>query len=265
MKRVTGAGFLAALLVATALPSILFGQAMEEGREESPKEGSSPPPALPVQLILDDGSREGSFGIAGARRRQFLWFNQLSRPAGVEAMALEEIWVLFPPELDLEKGAPVELVVYLDPNGDPTDGADLLATFEATVQIVDGLKFSVYPLPEPLDIVGSGDILIGVVNRFEMAGVSDLPISPAAIDTANSNQRSWIALWQGDPPSSPNLPPDLSLRRLNLTTPGTFMIRGFGRPVEIPEMSEIPVLGRGGLALLALLLSLLGLRFLARP
>ncbi len=224
---------------------------------------TSTPPDLPIALVLDDGSREGAFGVNDGGSRQFLWFNQLSRPDGGGPMALEEIWVLFHPEADLEEGAPIQLVVYLDPDGDPANGAQLLASYDRQIEIIDGVKFSTYPLPEPLEIFGAGDLLLGVVGRFTDSGMTPFPLSPAAIDTGSLAQRSWIALWIGDPPATPQLPPDLSLRRLDLTTPGAFMIRGYGRPLELPTV-DIPALGAPGLALLALVLASFALRRLGR-
>lgn len=207
----------------------------------------APPPDLPVQLILDDDTSEGDFGFGGAvpmTARQFMWFNQFSVAGSAQ---LEEIWVLFPPGPNMAVDADVQLAVYQDPDADPTNGATLLATYDVTVEVLDGVTFSVYPLPSPLPI--SGEVLIGVVNRFVESDVTGTT-SPAALDATASQGRSWVAVWTDDPPTSPELPPDLLLDPVDVFVSGNWMIRGFGRPGAVVE---IPTLGSVGLGLLMLL------------
>ena len=98
---------------------------------------------FPVQLVLDDNGAEGAIGVGGATARQFLWFQRFS-PAGVN-LELAEIWVLFPSDPEIAPGAAIQLVVYQDGNGDPTDGATLLAVFDEVVQVADDATFTVYP------------------------------------------------------------------------------------------------------------------------
>lgn len=227
---------------------------LAEGGEALP-----PLPDFPVQLVLDDDAAESSFGVGFPAARQFLWFNQFDRGA-VGAFALEEIWVLFPPGNNVVPGAEVELVVYLDPDGDPTNGAQLLASYTETIQIVDGQTFSVYPLAMPLEIPDGGEVLIGVINRFVESGVTGETL-PAAIDTSASQGRSWVAVWNGDPPAAPDLPSDNTFQLIDSFVPGNWMIRGFGTPVDAVPVIEVPTLGGLGLALLVLLLAVAGLRF----
>ena len=65
--------------------------------------------------------------------------------------AVEEMWVLFPQDSTLA-GADVQLAVYQDSDGDPTNGATLLATYDVQVQETDGQTFSVYTLDPPAEI-----------------------------------------------------------------------------------------------------------------
>jgi hypothetical protein len=222
-----------------------------------------PPPAVfPVQLVLDDDQQEGAFGVAGAGgARQFLWFNRFALPPG--GIHLEEIWVLFPGGANMTVGGAVDLVVFQDPDGDPTNGADLVTSFSSTIQAVDDVTFSVYPLPAPTNVTGSGDVLIGVVPRFVVSGVTG-PTSPAALDLTASAGRSWFATWAADPPDPPLLPPDQLITRIDDFDPqaaGNWMIRGFGSQ---PAGVEVPTLGGAGLALLAGLLALAALPLLWR-
>ncbi len=216
-------------------------------------EGFPPPRVTPIDLEIDDGSWEGTFGVGAATAQQFLWFNQFSR-ATDQPFRLEEIQVLFPPGTHMNPGNPVQLVVYVDPDRDPTNGAQLLATYDEAIQSVDGSTFSVYPLDPPVEILAGGDIYLGVVSRFVETGVTS-PTSPAAIDSTTSTERSWVAVWTGDPPTVPNLPPDLFLDTVDAFVPGNWLIRGYGQRLAVVE---IPALDAWGLGILGLLLAGLG-------
>ncbi len=216
------------------------------------------PAAFPVQLVLDDDGAEGVFGFSGGSARQFLWLNHFAGPGPFK---LEEIWVLFPSGMDVPEGGDVQLAVYLDPDGDPATGARLLATYDQTIQAVDGNTFSVYPLDPPVNILDSGDVLIGVVNRYFTTDDDPPPTLPAALDTTDSQDRSYFALWADDPPEQPDLDTAIVVDLLDGNVSGNFMIRGFGRPFGVPF---IPTMGGFGLALLAALLGLAGLMLVRR-
>lgn len=209
------------------------------------------PAVFPVQLVLDDGTAEGDFGPAAAR--QFLWFHRFDFPGG---FTLEEIWVLFPTTVPL--GGAVELAVYLDADGDPTNGATLLDAVNETVQANDGVTFSVYPLASPILIDSPGDVLIGAVNRYYTTGVDPPPTVPAALDTTASQNRAWFALWPVDPPDPPDLATASTFGLLDGAVSGNWMIRGFGTPQVLPLAAEIPTVTPAGLALLAAVLALAG-------
>jgi len=217
-----------------------------------PIDQTNPPlPPYPIQLIVDDDTPEGVFGVGAQTAQQFLWFNRFANPG---PFRLDEIWVLFPAGAGTAVGDEVQLAVYLDPDGDPSNGADLLTTVTESVQAVDGSTFSVYPLGSPLTIVTSGDILIGVVDRFVESGVTP-PTAPASMDTTASQGRSWLAVWTGDPPDPPLLPPDGVITPIDTFQPGNWMIRGFGSRAQPPA---VPVVDGRGILLLVLLLSAAG-------
>lgn len=251
-------GSLARWMVSTAISIALLGAGAVSADDavvfELRPDGVATPPipvGFDVEMVLDDNSPDGVFGIAGTDARQFLWFNQFPSP-GVPTV-LEEIWVLFPAGADVVPGADIELVVYQDPDGDPTNGADLLAQIDETIQVADGLTFSIYALATPVEILGTGDVLIGVVNRYFETGVTPPPTLPASLDTTASENRSWYAIWTGDAPMPPELPPDDTLVLLDGALSGNWMIRGFGRQLS---PIEIPTLGHGGmLAMIALLMA----------
>jgi hypothetical protein len=239
--------------LAAAAPAAVPGWSL---RELAPTGPAGPPfgglgPSPPVLLQLDDGTAESAFGVSGATSRPFLWFQVFDAP--VPRFDLEQIWVLFPNAPEVVPGAPIQLVVYRDDDLDPSTLTHLLLARDEVVQVADGNTFSVYVLPDPVEFSGGGRILIGVVSRFAISGVTP-PTQPAALDTSSSAGRSWIATWTGDPPDPPLLPPDQSLFRIDDLVPGNWMIRGLGTAVESPL--EIPTLGGTGIALLAALLAL---------
>lgn len=212
----------------------------------------------PVQLVLDDDSFEGIFGVGGATAEEFLWFNRFQSPG---AFTLSEIWVLFP-QGQANLGDAVELVAYRDTDGNPANGAAFLGSWNATVLAADNNTFSVYTLGTPLEVPSGGEVWIGVINRWVQPGVTPL-VSPATIDTNTPAGFSGFALWAGTPPSPPDLASATSIFNLN-STPGngTFLIRAFGTSAPIVE---VPALDSANLAIFAVLLTLaatfaLGLR-----
>lgn len=218
-----------------------------------------PIPSVNVQLILDDDSTEGVFGVGVPTASQFMWLNQFS-PGLLIPLQLEEIWVLFPPGDNIAPGAAVEIVVYHDPDGDPSNGADLVASYDETIQVVDGNTFSVYTLNPPLEIIEPGDVLIGVVNRFVTTGVTSTT-RPAAMDVDVSQGRSWLGVWTADPASPPVLPADGLFQPIDGFVPGNWMIRAFGTRILGPA---IPTQTTVGIAVLTLLLALAGVKLLLR-
>ena len=212
---------------------------------------------FPVQLVIDDDGAEGAFGFVGASARQFLWFNRFVDPG---PFALEEIWVLFPSGTDVMVGDAVQLAVFVDPDGDPTNGATLLETYDVAVQATDGNTFSVYTLPMRLQKSEPGDVLIGVVNRYFATGVDPPPTLPATFDSTATQNQSYFALWAGDPPNPPELAGATTIDLLAGASEGNFMIRGFGQNDGLP----IPTAGVVGLSLLAVLLASAGAWFLWR-
>jgi len=217
-----------------------------------------PIPSTGVQLLLDDDTADGDFGVNAPNAQQFMWFNQFTPP--FTGVRLEEIWVLYPPSgtSNVSVGDEVEILVYLDPDGDPVNGATLLRSISATVQVADGNTFSIYPLASPLEVSDPGDLLIGVVDRWVVSGVTT-PTRPAAIDVTSSQGRSWLAVWSGDPPPSPTLPADIIFSTVDAYQPGNWMIRAFG---ERLILSGIPTTSGLGLAVFVLVVSLAGFALL---
>ena len=210
-----------------------------------------PPTTYPVQLVLDDDISDGALGVASQTARQFLWFNRFS---AAEGFHLQEVWVLFPSGANMAVGAAVQIAIYEDADNDPSNGANLIASFNETIQAADDNTFSIYAVPGAPTIPDGSDLLVGVVPRFIVSGVTSATL-PAAIDTSATQSRSWLAAWSTDPPDPPVLVPipdqTLSLVDDFLPGGGNFMIRAFGSPQGV---TEIPTLGDFGLVALALAL-----------
>lgn len=216
------------------------------------------PATYPVQLVLDDDSWEGTFGVGGVSSEEFLWFNRFTSPGD---FTLQEIWVLFP-QVQAAVADEIQLVAYRDTDGNISNGAEFLAAWTAEVLVADNNTFSVYELATPLEIPGGGEVWIGVINRWVIPGVTPLAF-PATIDSNSNLGLSGFAFWPGTPPNPPDLASASSILNLNSTpAAGTFLIRAFGSSLPIVD---VPALDVRRLALFAVLLTLaatfaLGLR-----
>jgi hypothetical protein len=243
-------------LPAEAAPNFAGRALMRSSSSASVSSLAATVPA-PVTLGLDDGSIETVVGLNSASAAyQFLWFNRFTPPAGDFPFRLETIAVAFVSGSGVNIGDAIQLIVYTDPDGDPSNGAMLLATFNETVQALD--TFSTYNLSPPVILNRPGDVLIGVVNRFVISGVTPIGYT-ATLDTTASQGRSWVAIWNADPPDPPTLPTDLPggmviIDSIGPGFAGNWLIRGSGTRISTPA----PVLSPWGLGTLIALLAALG-------
>ena len=187
----------------------------------------------PVTLTLDDGSSETSLGPPVPVG--FIFLNRFTPSPGLFPFLLDQIQVYFPSADGVGVGDAIALVVYQDADGDPSNGADFLASYPTVIQTLD--MWNIYDIPS-LYVNGPGDILIGVITL-------DMPYFHyylAALDETTSQQRSWAGFWQTlPPPDPPLLPPDLSFGLMDsLGRPGNWMIRGCGETTSItPTPTQI--------------------------
>lgn len=211
-------------------------------------------PQATVTLALDDGSHEGYYNLGTSVSFQYIWMNRFTPAAGEFPFNLEQIWVMYDdPQGVLQAGDAIDLAVYQDADGDPSNGATLLAVYHTSALAVDGVNWSVYNLSPALAISGPGDVLIAAINRYVVDGVT--PVSYAAtMDTSSSQGRAWRGWWILEPPDPPALPPDLFFAPFNVGDPftGSWMIRGYGNttgtvptPTFTPTVTPPPG-GSGG-------------------
>jgi hypothetical protein len=178
------------------------------------------PPGDPVTLILDDGTREGQYGVL----TDFFVFNRFSPPEF--PLEIHEIQVLMPPpEFG---GGPITFRPYLweDPDGDPLTGATV--RWEGPDVLGDPPDvFLTIPVDPPVLFLGPGDILLGIAK----AGGSPGELTWAATDETDPQGRSW-GCFLTPPPAIPC--------EATAVIQTNFMLRAFGTvavPVELQEFT----------------------------
>ena len=181
----------------------------------------------PMSFILDDGVGENAVGLTGGA--QFLWFNRFTPNSYNFPITIDSVDVMYgyPGSTGgINVGELVDIYLYEDEDGDPTNGATHRASLHnQEVQAVDGVTWSTYTFATPVTFNGPGDILIAVVNRT--AGVTASTF-PAVIDqTPPSQQRSWIGFGAvpADPPVFTDFP---TFALVDNFLAGNWMVRGFG-------------------------------------
>jgi len=187
-------------------------------------------------LILDDGLAEDFHGVNDATDgHQFLWLNRFS-PMKFPVW-IDSIMVVFGDTAG-HVGGPIQLVVYTDTDGDgDPSNAVLERVYDEIVQQDDGVTWNAYPLNPPLFIPGPGDVLIGVINRYQPGTGYGVLDDPAAMDTSTSQQRSWAGWWTASQaPDPPLIPPDAFFETVDISgIPGNWLIQGLVAREEISE------------------------------
>ena len=178
------------------------------------------PPGDAVTLILDDGTREGRYGVL----TDFFIFNRFSPPEF--PLEIHEVRVLMPPpEFG---GGPITFRPYLweDPDGDPLTGATF--RWQGPDVLADPPDvFLTIPVDPPVLFEGPGDILVGIAK----AGGNPGEANWAATDETSPQGRSW-GCHVGAPPVIPCVSTDI--------LPVNWLIRAFGMvavPVELQEFT----------------------------
>ena len=161
MKRVLyflkGLGVLATLMLVCQTTS--FAQFSAVGPNPTPRQANATTTSpVTTNLQLDDGSAELSIGLGGG---EFVWFNHLTVPAGDFPLMVEKIDVMF---AAAAQGTAVELLVFEDPDGDPTNGATFLGSFATTMQFNDDVTFSEYTLPTPIVVNNGAELYLSLIH-----------------------------------------------------------------------------------------------------
>jgi hypothetical protein len=184
----------------------------------------------PAELVVDDGTPEDFVALQSGG--EFIWLNRFTPDATQLPLELNQVQVYWPNQ-GFFIGASFDVYVYTDADGDPSNGATLVAS-------ATGLAVSVLEDFQTIDITpvalapGDGDVLIAVVNRDGMIRPDQFP---AAIDETLSENRSWVGTYvDGTVADPPVLPPDSLFGTVEAYSQGTisgnWMIRGLGTLVD---------------------------------
>jgi VCBS repeat-containing protein len=192
-----------------------------------------------TSLVLDDGSAENSIGLTGGG--QFLWLNRFTPAKDDFPLILDEVSAVFSDNVTI--GDQMQVVIYEDLDHDPTNGALYKGGETFTVTANDLTTWNTFTLAQPIEFEQPCDVLIGLVNRSGVSGVSDFP---ASIDSTTTQQRSWVGLYSGVISPEPVIPADDSFSLIDaLGFAGNWMLRGHATTggTDVLWLSEDPVTG----------------------
>jgi len=221
-------------------------RAVELSLAQTPATNNTPATWMPMgdlELAVDDGTAEDSIGLTAGG--QFLWLNRFTPNPADFPFHLDQVSIIFNDTVNV--GDDIQLVIWQDADGDPSNGAVFVYAENATVLNNDFATWNNYQLAISPVFFGPGDVLVGVVNRSGASGLSDYP---AAVDqSSTSQQRSWIGIYSGDPPDPPTLPPDSDFGVIDdFGLAGNWTLRasgatgtGGGAGGGIPWLTETPV------------------------
>lgn len=174
-------------------------------------------------FVLDDGTAEDTLGLTSGG--QFIWFNRFTPAPADLPFDLTQVEVMFTTAGNVNVGEAVDIYIYTDPDGDPSNGATFAGSETGvTIQVLDA--FSTYTLSPAIPITAAGDVLVMVVNRDSNAAGQ----YPAAFDASSSQGRSWLGLGSGAPADPPVLPAATMGTVDSFGFPSNFMIRASGVP-----------------------------------
>jgi hypothetical protein len=174
-----------------------------------------------VAFQWDDGTYENSvgFGSAGppATESGAVWINRFE---ATQALTIDSISIMWPTNTSgTVVGLDANLVAYYDADadGDPSNAVRLGTDNLVTIAGLD--VFETYPTN--FSVPGAGDVYIGFVDQWALAGGFQPRLFPAAIDEDSGSQGMSYVSGAGTPPS------DIDNLANNDTTG---VIDGFGLP-----------------------------------
>lgn len=177
------------------------------------------------ETSVGDGNDNGSGGLADSVAA--VWLNRF---AVSEAVTIDSISILWPTNTSgTLVGLQPNLVAYYDADadGDPANAVRIGGDHFVDITTLD--VFETYTTS--FDIPGAGDIYVGFVDQWALAGGYTPALFPAAMDTSSPSQgMSWVASAAGTPPVDiDNLGnnPDLGVID-DFGIPGNWLIRATG-------------------------------------
>jgi len=158
-------------------------------------------PAGSFTLQLDDGSAETALGAGSASGEQAAVY--LNRYVASDAMTIHSIAVYWPSGDGDLGGLQANLVAYFDADadGDPRNAVRL--GVDALVPIAITGNFETYAVD--FEVPAAGDVYLGFVDQWALAGNFMPRLFPAALDESGSQGRSYISSASTPPVDLSNL------------------------------------------------------------
>lgn len=203
---------------------------------------------------LDDGSAESALGTGAGgfnppvafTEQAAVWINRFHAS---DALTIHSISVFWPePSMaggDL-LGLQANLVVYYDADGDgdPTNAVRVGA--DAFVTVTETGNFVSYPTV--FDVPAAGDVYIGFVDQWALAGGFSPRLYPAAIDEASPQSKSYFSSVDTPPVDIVNLGNNTNndfFNDANLMIRATVTGGGSGAPCSGPNATWLSVAPAG--------------------
>ncbi len=177
-------------------------------------------------FALDDGSYEDSIGMGTdtptATQAGAVWLNRFHV---AEAVTVDSISILWPTQAaGTLVGLQANLVVYHDADADGDPGNALRIGSDQLVTIAAVGAFQTYPTS--FAVAGAGDLYIGFVDQWALAGGYKPRLFPAALDQSSDQGMSWLAAASTPPTDIVDLGAnDLLGTSAQFGVPGNWLIR----------------------------------------
>ncbi|HEY6942950.1 hypothetical protein, partial [Dokdonella sp.] len=155
----------------------------------APRAASPWQPDGSFTLQLDDGSAETALGAGGASGEQGAVY--LNRYVASAAMTIHSIGVYWPSGDGDLSGLQANLVAYYDADGDGDPRNAVRLGVDTLVSIGSTGTFETYAVD--FEVPAGGDVYLGFVDQWAIAGNFMPRLFPAALDESASQGRSYIS------------------------------------------------------------------------
>ncbi|HEU4665450.1 MAG TPA: hypothetical protein VFS55_15580, partial [Dokdonella sp.] len=167
----------------------------------TPRAGSPWMPDGSFTLQLDDGSAETALGAGSASGEQGAVY--LNRYVASDAMTIHSIGVYWPSGDGDLGGLQANLVAYYDADGDGDPRNAMRLGVDTLVPIGSTGTFETYAVD--FEVPAGGDVYLGFVDQWAIAGQFLPRLFPAALDQSASQGRSYISSATTPPVDLSNL------------------------------------------------------------
>ena len=188
------------------------------------------PDTAPVFTFMwDDGVPEQSIGVgAGGGESATVWINRFAVTGPLTIDSISIIW----PNVAMGggdlTGLQANLVVYYDAGatGNPANAVRLGTDTLVTIASPDSLTFQNYVVS--FSVPGAGDVYIGFVDQWALAGGYTPQLFPASEDTTASQGMSWVSFASTPPTDIVTLGNNDFTGLIDNFFPGNWTIRATG-------------------------------------